>query len=132
MVPATRTENPGIINYKYQLCENFHKKRELLPHVTFFWYFSGLPTIYHIFANSVPPEERSRAFGYLVAAGSVGQTVASVMCPHIPWQASFYFFGTLGIIWVLLCTMFYQDSSKTDEIPLFLPKVTIVGFEYAE
>lgn len=39
----------------------------------------GLPTIFHIFANSIPIEERSRAFGYLVAAGSVGQTVASIV-----------------------------------------------------
>lgn len=42
-------------------------------------YFLGLPTIFHIFANSVPTEERSRAFGYLVAAGSVGQTVAAIV-----------------------------------------------------
>lgn len=27
----------------------------------------------------MPIEERSRAFGYLVAAGSVGQTVASIV-----------------------------------------------------
>jgi hypothetical protein len=39
----------------------------------------GLPTIFHIFGHNVPMEERSRAFGYLVAAGSVGQTVASVV-----------------------------------------------------
>lgn len=39
----------------------------------------GLPTIFHIFAHSVPIEERSRAFGYLVAAGSVGQTAASIV-----------------------------------------------------
>jgi hypothetical protein len=39
----------------------------------------GLPVIFHLFAHSVPVEERSRAFGYLVAAGSVGQVVASVV-----------------------------------------------------
>ena len=41
---------------------------------------SGLPTMFHIFAHTVPVEERSRAFGYLVALGSVGQTVAAVVC----------------------------------------------------
>lgn len=35
--------------------------------------------IFHLFAHNVPVEERSRAFGYLVAAGSVGQVVASVV-----------------------------------------------------
>jgi len=36
--------------------------------------------MFHIFAHTVPVEERSRAFGYLVALGSVGQTVAAVVC----------------------------------------------------
>ena len=35
--------------------------------------------MFHIFAHTVPVEERSRAFGYLVALGSVGQTVAAVV-----------------------------------------------------
>ena len=55
-----------------------------LPFVAF---VLGLPTVFHIFAHTVPVEERSRAFGYLVAAGSVGQTVAALVriCikPHI-------------------------------------------------
>ena len=38
-----------------------------------------LPTIFHIFANAVPVEERSRAFGYLVALGSIGQTLSSMV-----------------------------------------------------
>lgn len=48
-----------------------------------FFYFSGLPTIFHIFAHTIPGEERSRAFGYLVACGSIGQTVASVVSCYI-------------------------------------------------
>lgn len=45
--------------------------------------FIGLPVIFHLFAHNVPVEERSRAFGYLVAAGSVGQVVASVVSPIV-------------------------------------------------
>lgn len=40
---------------------------------------SGLPTVFHIFAHTVPAEERSKAFGYLIAAGSVGQTLSSIV-----------------------------------------------------
>lgn len=40
---------------------------------------TGLPTIFHIFSHAIPCEERSRAFGYLVAFGSIGQTFASVV-----------------------------------------------------
>ncbi|XP_063994096.1 uncharacterized protein LOC135171470 [Diachasmimorpha longicaudata] len=84
----------------------------------------GLPVIFHLFAHSVPVEERSRAFGYLVAAGSVGQVVASIMCPRVHWQTGFYLFGTIGIIWTFLWTILYQESNTQDEIPLFVPKVT--------
>uniref|UniRef100_A0A023F4L9 Putative permease of the major facilitator superfamily n=2 Tax=Triatoma infestans TaxID=30076 RepID=A0A023F4L9_TRIIF len=85
----------------------------------------GLPTIFHIFAHSVPIEERSRAFGYLVAAGSVGQTVASLVCPHLAWQTGFYLFGTLGIVWVLIWVVLYQGNRTLDkeELPLYVPKV---------
>lgn len=41
--------------------------------------FIGLPTVFNIFAHSVPVEERSRAFGYLVASGTVGQTIAALV-----------------------------------------------------
>ncbi|KAF6200696.1 hypothetical protein GE061_005140 [Apolygus lucorum] len=94
----------------------------------------GLPTIFHIFAHSVPIEERSRSFGYLVAAGSVGQTVASVICPHLAWRTSFYLFGTLGIVWVLIWMMFYNDNKtlQKEEIPLFVPKVTNPNVRWGE
>lgn len=39
----------------------------------------ALPTIFHIFSNYVPMEERSRSFSYLIALGSVGQTFAALV-----------------------------------------------------
>ena len=60
-------------------------------------------------------EERSRAFGYLVAAGSVGQTVASVVSDlkcislsivlHGIWSVSAYF---LEFFLLLFCTFACQ------------------------
>lgn len=69
-------------------------------------------------------EERSRAFSYLLAFGSAGQTVASVLCPHLHWQSCFYWFGSFGFIWVVLWYCFYPTDVYTDEtIPLHMPKV---------
>ena len=51
--------------------KNFHNI------IVFHW--AGLPTIFHVYAHYVPAEERSRAFGYLIAAGGAGQTVAAVV-----------------------------------------------------
>uniref|UniRef100_A0A0M3I9B1 MFS domain-containing protein n=2 Tax=Ascaris TaxID=6251 RepID=A0A0M3I9B1_ASCLU len=62
----------------------------------------GLPTMYHILAEGAPPRQRSSAFAYLAAAGSVGQTIASLVCPHFPWEICFYVFGILGLYWCVL------------------------------
>lgn len=39
----------------------------------------GLPAVVQIFSTCVMVDQRSRAFGYLVAFGSVGQTVAAIV-----------------------------------------------------
>ncbi|VDM49531.1 unnamed protein product [Toxocara canis] len=62
----------------------------------------GLPTLYHILSEDAHPRQRSSAFAYLTAAGSVGQTVASLICPHLAWEISFYVFGALGLYWCML------------------------------
>lgn len=94
----------------------------------------GLPTIFHIFAHSIPVEERSRAFGYLVAFGSIGQTVAAVLCPHVPWRWSFYVFGAMGIVWVIMWLIMYHEhtTSADDEVPLVYPKVTNPNVRWTE
>lgn len=94
----------------------------------------GLPTIFHIFAHSVPVEERSRAFGYLVAFGSIGQTAAAVLCPHLPWRVSFYIFGIMGMLWVLAWLAIYSERPSTaeDELPLVCPKVNNTNVRWTE
>ncbi|XP_060533003.1 uncharacterized protein LOC132705992 [Cylas formicarius] len=94
----------------------------------------GLPTIFHLFAHSIPVEERSRAFSYLLASGSVGQTFASILCPHLDWEACFYWFGSLGFMWVILWYCFYpRDAFGGDEtIPLHMPKVISHSIRWAD
>ena len=45
--------------------------------------------------------------------------------PHIAWEQAFYLFGFLGLSWVLLWAIFYEDShaQPLDQIPFVLPKV---------
>lgn len=52
-----------------------------------------------IFSTCVMVDQRSRAFGYLVAFGSVGQTVAAILCPHLNWRWMFVLFGLMGFLW---------------------------------
>ncbi|CAF4126568.1 unnamed protein product [Rotaria socialis] len=69
----------------------------------------ALPTIFHVFSNYVPMEERSRSFSYLIALGSVGQTFAALICPHIAWRTVFFFFGFIGFLWTFLWIVSYRD-----------------------
>ncbi|XP_052066055.1 sialin-like [Mytilus californianus] len=93
----------------------------------------GLPTIFHIFAHTIPGEERSRAFGYLVACGSIGQTVASVILPHMSWPWMFYLFGFMGIFWVLAWAVLYQEArTSTEEEFIEPPKVSNTNVSWRE
>jgi len=49
-----------------------------------------MPSIFHIFAHTIPVEERSRAFGYLVALGSIGQTVAALVSIALDGDVYYY------------------------------------------
>jgi MFS family permease len=69
----------------------------------------ALPTIFHIFSNYVPMEERSRSFSYLIALGSVGQTFAALICPHIAWRFVFYIFGLMGFFWTFMWIVTFRD-----------------------
>lgn len=74
----------------------------------------GLPTIFHIFAYTVPLEERGKAFSYLIAMGSVGQTVAGLVSPHLSWPAPFVVCGIAGFLWVALWLTFTNRVSDMD------------------
>ncbi|GAB6026522.1 hypothetical protein CHUAL_012945 [Chamberlinius hualienensis] len=86
----------------------------------------GLPTIFHLFAHTIPVEERSRSFGYLIAFGTFGQTIAAIVCPLLPWNWMFYLFGSLGLVWVFLWVLLYRDTSRSeDELPVVFPKYSV-------
>ncbi len=60
-------------------------------------------------------EERSRAFSYLVAFGSVGQTVAALIAPHLSWRYSFLTFGCFGFIWILFWILSFKEIKLTED-----------------
>ncbi|CAF1050698.1 unnamed protein product, partial [Didymodactylos carnosus] len=87
----------------------------------------SLPTIFHIFSNFVALEERSRSFSYLIALGSVGQTVAAVICPHVPWRWVFFAFGLMGFAWTFLWLVVYHEFRIANDDEVFLHSTARVG-----
>ena len=105
-------------------------------------------------------EERSRAFGYLVAMGSIGQTVAAMVtivkntgytilnqclkypgynnlnylqvCPHLHWPWMFYSFGILGFVWVIFWILMYKEvRGPVEEEFIQPPKVSVYSVLFA-
>ncbi|TGZ69342.1 hypothetical protein CRM22_003792 [Opisthorchis felineus] len=76
----------------------------------------GLPTIVHIFSLLVPVDERSRALGYLVAFGSFGQILATLVCPYLFWPLSFYLFGGFGFIWLFFWLLVFRDVRRCERL----------------
>lgn len=72
-------------------------------------------------------EERSRAFSYLVAFGSVGQTVAAVVCPHLKWRWMFLTFGCIGFVWILAWIASFKEIKLTedDDYIIVPPRVSV-------
>lgn len=93
---------------------------------------SVFPVIYHLFASRVPKEERSRALGSInfgVFGGAVFSFAASpVMMHRFHWSMVFYFFGGIGMIWVVLWGLFsyYIDTPDgSTALPCFPPRKQI-------
>ena len=86
----------------------------------------GLPAVVQIFSTCIMADERSRAFGYLVAFGSFGQTVAAIICPHLNWRWMFLMFGSMGFTWVVTWLLVFKEiriTSIEDDFMLLPPKV---------
>lgn len=93
----------------------------------------GLPTIFHIFAHTIPMEGRSKAFGYLVAFGSIGQTISAMVCPHLHWPWMFYSFGAMGFVWVAIWLVLYREVRGPDEEEFIEPpKVNSVNVRWVD
>lgn len=73
----------------------------------------GLPAVVQIFSTCVMVDQRSRAFGYLVAFGSAGQTVAAIICPHMSWRWMFTTFGLLGFLWCAAWILSFKEIRIT-------------------
>jgi MFS family permease len=63
-----------------------------------------LPAIFQLFATSVPIEQRSRAFAFMIGCGALGQLLGLLVCPLIsPWRSMFHYFGGAGLLWAVAC-----------------------------
>ncbi len=74
----------------------------------------AFPSMYHVFGEWVPAEQRGRAMAALSTGVGAGTTIALVASPHIiriaGWEAVFHLFGAAGGIWLAAWIVLARDA----------------------
>ncbi len=75
------------------------------------------PVMHAMLAHWAPPLERSKMATFTYAGSMVG-TVTSlpltgVICNYLGWEAAFYIFGSIGVVWfVFWCFLAFDTPAK--------------------
>jgi MFS transporter, ACS family, glucarate transporter len=66
-----------------------------------------------------PPAERARAQGAIWAASRVGGALTPIalvpLMAGVGWRGAFILFGTVGLVWVVVWSMWYRDDPATHQ-----------------
>jgi ACS family glucarate transporter-like MFS transporter len=72
------------------------------------------PNASTVIARWIPPQKRARAWGLVWMAAQVGAASAPLLVVPIQvrygWQASFYVFGLVGVVWAVVWSAWFRDS----------------------
>ncbi|KAJ1522711.1 hypothetical protein ONE63_001871 [Megalurothrips usitatus] len=67
------------------------------------------PAVSVLLAHWVPPKERSRLGSFVFAGAQLGTMagtgVSGLLLAHFDWPVTFYFFGSLGVVWYALWSL---------------------------
>ncbi|TRY68438.1 hypothetical protein TCAL_01361 [Tigriopus californicus] len=78
--------------------------------------FEGVtfPSMHAMLAQWATPTERSRMVSYIYAGSQIGTAVSTpitgLLCQTLGWEYVFYIFGSLGLGWFFLWSLFVYDS----------------------
>jgi len=76
----------------------------------------AFPNTSIVVARWFPAPERGRAFGIILAAAQMGGAISPLLVVPIQirygWRASFYLFGTLGVVWSAIWYSWFRDSPR--------------------
>lgn len=72
------------------------------------------PSMHAMLSKWAPPQERSKMVTCVYAGAQIGTVIAmpisGLLCQYINWDAVFYFFGALGVVWSVLWFFLTADS----------------------
>lgn len=77
-----------------------------------------LPATYELFGRWVPAHERSRAIAWFLSGTPLGQVIglagAGWLTAHFGWPSSFYVFGVLGFVWMVVWSLRVSNDPASD------------------
>ena len=72
------------------------------------------PVMNAMLAHWSPPLERSKLSTFIYAGSMMGTVVSlpitGLICDYWGWEAAFYAFGSVGVIWFIFWTIFVYDT----------------------
>ena len=72
------------------------------------------PVMHAMLAHWAPPLERSKLSTFIYTGSMVGTVVSlpitGIICDYLGWEAAFYVFGSLGLVWFVLWTFLVFDT----------------------
>eukprot|EP00054_Salpingoeca_dolichothecata_P017169 m.102330 g.102330 ORF g.102330 m.102330 type:complete len:572 (+) comp22335_c0_seq2:36-1751(+) len=76
----------------------------------------SLPTIHHLISRWIPLDERTRCVAFITSGQMLGTLLALATSPLVAlsWQAVFYAFGLLGLLWSVVAYFFLFSEPQDD------------------
>jgi MFS transporter, ACS family, glucarate transporter len=74
------------------------------------------PSTGRIFSRWLPPAERGRAFGLVIATGPIAGALTQPLVVYLigasGWRSAFYLFGCVGLVWVIAFFLDFRDDPR--------------------
>ena len=72
------------------------------------------PVMHAMLAQWSPPLERSKLSTFIYAGSMMGTVISlpitGLICDSLGWEAAFYIFGAIGVVWFVFWTFFVFDT----------------------
>ena len=75
-----------------------------------------IPVMHAMLAEWSPPLELSKLSTFIYTGSTLGTVLSmpltGIICDYLGWEAAFYIFGSVGIVWFIFWAILIYDSPE--------------------
>ena len=94
-------------------------QKNLFVNILFIYLFTlgvTIPVMHAMLAEWSPPLELSKLSTFIYTGSTLGTIISmpltGIICDYLGWEAAFYIFGSVGIVWFIFWAIFIYDSPE--------------------